>query len=293
MKAEILITGATGNTGQYVIQSLLEQQVKVRAMVRILDERSKKLQDQGVEIVQGDFGDLTSLRKALEGIKRAYFCYPFKNYLPKAAGYFAKAAKENGVELVVSMSQMNVHEGTQSPATQNHMIAEDILDWAQIGAVHIRPGLFAWNYLSMAGATVGAEGKFYFPLPEARYTIIHPDDIADCIVQILLSEKPETHIGKRYLLTGPEMHTGQSVAAVIGAVIGKPVNYVPVPVEMWVDAMKKDPYINDFLAAHLAAFTEDIANGRFNLNTTTVEELSGHPPRTFREYIEANKAFFV
>ena len=169
MKRKILITGATGTTGQYAIQELLEKGADVRAMVRTIDKRSKALVKQGVEVVQSHFLDLEGLRKALSNVNRAYFLYPFIDHLPKAAGYFAKVAKEQKMELVVSMSQMNVHEGTKSPASQNHLIAEDILDWADIGAVHIRPALFAWSYLQIAGPSVRSEKKFYFPNAEAKY----------------------------------------------------------------------------------------------------------------------------
>ena len=114
MKTEILITGATGTTGQYAIQHLVDKGIKVRAMVRTIDARSKKLEALGVEVVQGDFLDINSLRKALDGIKRAYFLYPFKDHLPKAAAYFAKVAKEKNVEMVIEMSQMGAHENTPS-----------------------------------------------------------------------------------------------------------------------------------------------------------------------------------
>ena len=115
MKTEILITGATGTTSMYAIQHLVEKGIKVRAMVRTIDERSKKLKEMGVEIVQGDFLDINSLRTALDGIKRAYFLYPFKDNLPKVAAYFAKVAKEKNVEMVIEMSQMGAHEDTPSP----------------------------------------------------------------------------------------------------------------------------------------------------------------------------------
>jgi len=105
MKTEILITGATGTTSMYAIQHLVEKGIKVRAMVRTIDERSKKLKEMGVEIVQGDFLDINSLRTALDGIKRAYFLYPFKDNLPK----------EKNVEMVIEMSQMGAHEDTPSP----------------------------------------------------------------------------------------------------------------------------------------------------------------------------------
>ena len=173
MKTEILITGATGTTSQYAIQHLLNKGIKVRAMVRTLDERSKVLEAKGVEIVQGDFLNIDSLRAALDGIQSTYFLYPFKDYLPKAAAYFAKVAKEKNVEMVVEMSQMGANENTPSPATQNHVITEHIFDWANVGAVHLKPGLFAWNYLGFAAPTVIDHQKFYYPHPESKYTIIH------------------------------------------------------------------------------------------------------------------------
>ncbi|MFT6783792.1 MAG: NAD(P)H dehydrogenase (quinone) [Saprospiraceae bacterium] len=184
MKSQILITGATGTTSQYAIQHLLDNGANVRAMVRVIDDRSKRLEEKGVEIVQGDFLDLDSLRAALHGIKRTYFLYPFKDHLPKAAAYFAKAAREKNVEMVVEMSQMGAREDTPSPATQNHIITESIFEWADVGAVHIRPGLFAWNYLGFAAPTVSDHQKFYYPDSKANYTIIHPKDVGDVVAEI-------------------------------------------------------------------------------------------------------------
>ena len=288
MNSKILITGATGTTSQLAIKSLLNRGLKVRAMVRLFDQRSEQLEELGAEVVKGDFLDLKSLRTTLEGIERVYFCYPFKDGLTKAAGYFAKAAKESGVKLTVSMSQMNVHEGSTSPATQNHLIAEDILDWANIGSVHIRPGLFAWNYLNMAGITVKAEGKFYFPNPDAKYTIIHPQDISDVVAELLISENYKSHIGKKYYLTGPRIFTAQEVVNELGDLLNRKIEYIEIPIEHWVEAMKRDPYVNDFLAKHLREFSKDIANGFFNKSTDVVETLTGHKPREFKTYLKEN-----
>lgn len=288
MKSKILITGATGTTGHLVIQNLIKKEVKPRAMVRQFDERSKQLEALGADIVEGDFHDLSSLRKAMSGIERVYFCYPFKDGLPKGAGYFAKAARENGIKLTIAMSQMNVHEGSSSPATQNHLIAEDILDWAGIGTVHLRPGLFAWNYLNMAGTTVKAEKKFYFPNPDARYTIIHPQDISDVVAELLTVEDFNHHIGKRYLLSGPRVYANVELADEIGTVVEAKVEYVPLPVEHWIAAIRKDPYVNDFLATHLKEFSKDIADGKFNQTTDIVEKITGHKPRSFKAYVEEN-----
>ncbi|MCH8873841.1 NmrA family NAD(P)-binding protein [candidate division KSB1 bacterium] len=293
MKPKILITGATGTTGQYAIKKLVEKGADVRAMVRTIDERSDALKALGVEVVQSDFLDLQGLRKALNDVNRAYFLYPFIDHLPKAAGYFAKAAKEQNVELVVSMSQMNVHEGTTSPATQNHLIAEDILDWADIGAVHIRPALFAWNYLGMAAPTVKSEKKFYFPNPEAKYTIIHPQDIGEVVAEILTDENIQQHIGKKYNLSGGKIYSGREVADEIGKLLNQEIEYVPIPVDVWIDAVKNLPMVNEFLVTHLREFSNDIASGKFNKTTDVVKNITGHDPRSFEEYINEHKDIFL
>jgi len=286
MKTEILITGAIGTTSQYAIQHLIKKCVKVRAMVRTIDKRSNRLEEMGVEVVKGDFMDLNSLRTALDGIKRAFFCYPFMDHLPKAAGYFAKAAREKSVDLVVEMSQMGANENTPSPATQNHVITENIMDWADIGAVHIRPGLFASNYLGFAAPTVASHQKFYYPDPEAKYTIIHPQDIGEVVAEILIDENIDQHIGKRYDLSGDRIYSGYEVAKDISDLLKKEIEYVPITVDMWIDGMKDDPYINEFLAKHLREFSSEVADGRFNKTTEVVKNITGHEPRTFKQYIE-------
>ncbi len=293
MKTEILITGATGTTGQYTIKNLLAKGKKVRAMVRTKDQRSEELESFGVEVVQGDFLDIKSLEKALNGIKRAYFLYPFMDYLPKAASYFAIAAKNNDLEMVVAMSQMGVSATSPSPATQNHFITENIFDWAKIGAVHIRPALFAWNYLGFAAPTVADHQKFYYPLPDAGYSIVHPEDVGEVVAEILSDPDPGKHLGKRYELTGPSVHSGQKVAEDIGVTIGRQVDYVPISVEAWIDTIKDHPTINPFLAKHLKEFSAEVGDGRFNRVTDTIETITGHRARSFKDYVAEHKEMFA
>lgn len=293
MKTEILITGATGTTAQYAIERLISKGNKVRAMVRKIDHRSKELETLGIEVVEGDFMDLESLKNALNGIRRAYFLYPFIDHLPKAAAYFAQVARDNDVELVVAMSQMGVSANSPSPATQNHYIAEHILDWANIGAVHIRPSLFAWNYLGFAAPTVADHQKFYYPKPEAEYSIVHPKDIGEVVAEILTDSDPDKHIGQRYDLTSGEIHSGQKVADEIAEVIGKEIEYIPIPVDTWIENVKDLPTINSFLAKHLKEFSAEVGDGRFNRTTDYIEQLTGHKPRTFKQYLEEYKEVFV
>jgi NAD(P)H dehydrogenase (quinone) len=53
---------ATGDTGGYAIEQLLQKGHQVRALVHRIDDRSKRLEDKGVEVVAGDYLDLDAMR---------------------------------------------------------------------------------------------------------------------------------------------------------------------------------------------------------------------------------------
>ena len=153
-KQLILVTGATGKTGAYVVQQLIERGYPVRAMARRIDERSHRLADLGAEVVIGYFLDLASIRNAVKDVQRVYFCYPPQgDQLVEATANIAVVAKDEGVEAVVNMSQITARQDAPSTLTRHHWLSENILDWANIGAVHIRPTYFAENLYLFNGPT--------------------------------------------------------------------------------------------------------------------------------------------
>ncbi|RIL11387.1 MAG: hypothetical protein DCC75_02415 [Proteobacteria bacterium] len=62
----VLVTGASGFTGSYVVRELAANGYSVRAMVRSEDQASKLRQD-GIEVVRADLTDQNSLREAVRG----------------------------------------------------------------------------------------------------------------------------------------------------------------------------------------------------------------------------------
>jgi len=63
-KPVFLVTGATGKTGSAVVQQLLEQGQRTRAVVRRHDARSERLRQAGAEIVVADLFDPEQLLAA-------------------------------------------------------------------------------------------------------------------------------------------------------------------------------------------------------------------------------------
>src|SRR6266849_3274811 len=71
-----LVTGATGDTGGATVEQILARGHRVRALAHTQDDRAKRLQRLGAEVVFGDFLNLDDVGAALRGVAGAYFCYP-------------------------------------------------------------------------------------------------------------------------------------------------------------------------------------------------------------------------
>ncbi|MEX0707044.1 MAG: NmrA/HSCARG family protein [Woeseia sp.] len=71
--AVLLVTGATGTQGGAVARELLSRGHRVRALTRNPDQpAAQALQQLGAEIVQGDFNDAASLRRAMAGVSGVF-----------------------------------------------------------------------------------------------------------------------------------------------------------------------------------------------------------------------------
>src|SRR5262245_54374549 len=105
MKPTILIAGATGATGNVATKLLLEKAFPVRAFVHKDDERAQKLKALGAETFVGELLDFRAVRRAFEGIKRAYFVYPIRPGIVQATAQYAQAALEAKAEFIVNLSQ--------------------------------------------------------------------------------------------------------------------------------------------------------------------------------------------
>ena len=288
---KILVTGATGKTGTPVVRQLLELGYPVRALARVRDPRSTRLEELGAEVISGDFLDLASMRAAVDGVDRVYFCYPPQGTaLVEASAIMATAAKEAGVTAVVNMSQISAHDDSSSPLARQHWLSENVLDWADIGAIHVRPTFFAEMLFILAGDSVARDGKIYLPYGDERHAPVAASDIARVIVGALVD--PDRYIGERLVVTGDKNRSLGEIAALVGAVIGKPVAYVDVPNDAWGKALRSIEQLNESAITHLRAVANEYKKGVFRGETDVVERVGGNPPLPLDEFILAHRSRF-
>jgi NAD(P)H dehydrogenase (quinone) len=308
---KILITGATGATGGNAARKLLEKAHAVRVFAHRPDERSEQLRKAGAELVFGDFLDFDSVRAALNGVQRTYFCYPISPGLVQATAQFAQAAKEVGVELIVNMSQKPARSDAKSEAMRQHWLSERVFDWSGVPAVHLRPTLFAEWLLYLAPMI--RQGRMLAPFSATgRHAPVAAEDQARLIVAVL--EHPTAHVGKTYPLFGPVELTHPEIAAIISHVIGEKVEYQEVPIEQFAEilssrptssaqntamAMYSDPgaltrgSAKAFLMQHLQEAAIDHDDGILAGTNNLIAEIGGRQPMTVEEFVSRNRQAFV
>jgi uncharacterized protein YbjT (DUF2867 family) len=284
-QAPILVCGAAGRvgrTGNFVARQLLERGIPVRAWVRRNDERSAQLAAAGAEVLVGDMNSMADHRRALLGVRRAYFTGAVVEQLCDQTVMFAIAALDEGLEAVVNMSQFTVKEDTPSPATRQHWLSEHVFGWSALPVVTVRPSLFAEQLSMLAGPPLRKFDEIRMPFGELPVAFISGLDIARAITTILAD--PEDHLGKTYRLTGAEALTMPQIAQLFSEVLGRPISYVDIAVDQYRQYLLRAG-LGEHLAAHLCSLSQKMKAGEFAEVTTTVADLTGAPSRPLAEFI--------
>src|SRR2546422_3211090 len=285
---KFLVTGATGDTGGYTVEQLLEREHAVRALAHREDDRSKRLEKMGAEVLIGDLLNFNDVRTALSGIRGAYFVYPLSPTLVQATVIFAQAAKEAEVAIVANMSQWNSRPSAKSPATINHWLAEQVFDWSAVPVAHLRATFFSEWLLRVARSI--RQGVMTMPWDaNSRFSPVATEDLAHVIVAIL--ETPVTHSGKTYPLCGPAEHSFAEVAEIASRVLGTQITYQQASVDTFAESIGQTG--NALFKEHCRATTVEAQEGVFAGTNSLAAQISGRPPMTIEEFVAKNRAAFV
>lgn len=284
----VLVTTANGDTGRPMVEYLLKSGLQVRAMVRRDDARAQRLRDQGAEVVLGDALTFGDVRAAVDGVERAYFNFPVGEGLVEAAVMFAQAAKEQGLELIVNMSQIQSRPRARSKATQNHWLSEQVFEWSGVPTAHLRVTFFM-EWLTYIAELI-KDGRYVMPFyADSRFAPISARDIALTAATIL--SRPEGHGGSRYTLTGPVEYSHQELAAEVSRVLGKDLPFERVTVTTFLDLLGMPD--DTAKLRHFEAVTIDQQEGRLAGITDAAPTIIGHRLSTVEEFLRENRPLFA
>jgi uncharacterized protein YbjT (DUF2867 family) len=295
MSKPVLVTGAAGgdqgSTGRQIAEKLLERGIPVRAFVHKLDSRSDRLRELGTEVVEGDLHDPASVRRAMQGIQRAYFTYPVADGLLEATTIFALAAREAATELVVNLSQLQTTPEAPSFRNLQHRLADQIFDWAQVGAIHLHAPPFYENVRSLVARSVAEQDTVFLPWGrgDAVIPLVGAGDVARVAVALLTGRAAGRQ--NAYDLIG-EVPTVNEIVSTLGSAVKRPIRYVDITDEQWAQAVAGaiNAHAVDHLG-HLYRFfrTSGIRKGESGFRTSDmIRSLTGTDPQTLEQFFAEN-----
>ena len=274
----LLVTGATGTIGRPLIDALLNQGAKVRAITR--NPQAAGLPAE-VEVVEGDLSRPDTIAPFLEGVT-ALFLHP--RAVGTAAGELLALAREQGVQRVVALSAINVDDPLdQQPSRYNgdrNKEVEDAAVASGLAWVSLRASSFAANTLRAWGAQIRAGDVVRYPYADFAEALIHERDLAEVGARALLSDDL---VGRRLELTGPQSLTHEEMVATIGEVIGQAAALPGDPAGGGQAGHGPAGFPEPFVEALMARYAREV--GQPAPVTGEVEKILGRPARTYAEWV--------
>ncbi len=280
----VLVTGATGRVGRLVVAQLLRAGVPVRALTR--RPAAAGLPPE-VEIASGDLTVPDSLDAPLKDVSAVFLVWTAP---PSTAPAIVERLAASAPRVVfLSSPHRTPHPFFQqpNPLAVLHADIERLIAAAGLASTVIRPGMFASNALLWWAAQIREGDLVKWPYGAAETAPIDERDIAAVAARALCEAGYE---GGDYVLTGPESLSQAAQVRIIGDATGRPIRFEELTPEDFRRQMAgrwPDLIVDMLLAAWGAAI------GRPALVTSTVFDLVGSPPRSFRQWVVDHAAAFL
>ncbi|OBZ83256.1 Prestalk A differentiation protein A [Choanephora cucurbitarum] len=283
----IFVIGGTGNIGTKAVKDLLDNGVRVTLFARNPDKvKSLFSKIELINIVQGDYNDLSPLKEGLKGHTRLFVVLGESKQFVELKKTIADYAFDAGIQQLVDLSSFSVNLGYRSSESgSEHYYGERaIYDHPERRGhvVMLRPGRFMSNTFWVD--RVKSTGKLFDALPPSfGQDWISPNDVG-AIAAVILQEDMEKHGDAVYSLVG-DVISSQERAAIFSRVLGQEISYQEIT-----PAQKYHTLVEHGLSHQLAFMLSDpLLCAESQRITPAIEILLGRKPETFEQFLEANK----
>ena len=240
---KVLVTGATGFVGRYVVKELSSKGYSVGCLVRDV-KKAVKVLGEDIKAYKVDFEDKSSLRKAFEEFKPDFLIHLIgilfedkrhgqtfvKVHYLYAKNLYQVAKEYGGVKKVVHMSALGTHRSAPSMYHRTKYMAEEELKKSQLAYTIIRPSLI-----------LGPEQKLFWDmwkitkyirvlaLPGGGDYRFQPVDVRDVSCAFVRALEKQDSQGKIYELCGDKRVSFRELLEDVFKEWKRSVLFVPVP----------------------------------------------------------------
>jgi uncharacterized protein YbjT (DUF2867 family) len=257
----VLVTGATGRVGRVVIDLLIDAGVPVRA--------------------------LTHRSEGLRGVSAVFLVWTAPPTTARAV--VERLATYARRVVFLSSPHQTPHPFFQqpNPLAVLHADIERLIGAAGLESTIIRPGMFASNALFWWATAIRADGAVRWPYGVVETAPVDDRDVAAVTARTLYQDG---HAGGDYVLTGPESLSQAEQVSIIGDVLGRRITFEELSPDEFrskTEGSWPRPVVDMLLAAWGATM------GRPAFITSTVFDILGSAPRSFRQWVADHATAFM
>ncbi|MBB3108890.1 NAD(P)H dehydrogenase (quinone) [Paenibacillus phyllosphaerae] len=280
---KLLVTGATGQLGSIVVETLLKTVPAANLAVSVRNpEKAESLRAQGVDVRFGDFDQPESLAAAFAGIDRLLIISADGDTETRIRQHSAAvaAAKAAGVRFIAYTSATNAQESTLFLA-EVHRATENAILATGIPYAFLRNNWYTENELGTINAVLGG-APWITSAGSGKVGWANRRDYAEAAAIVLAGEG---HENKVYEFGGQPL-TQEQFAAALSDAIGR-----EVPVQQVDDAtyasIMGQAGVPDFVVPILVAIQSAIREDALNLVSDDLEKVLGRPSTPVADAVRA------
>jgi len=278
MQEKILVIGACGNVGKYVVKELLDK--KKNVVVAEYDiENAKKMYLDKVTYVKLDFMDNSTYENAFIGINKVFLMRPpqidkVKEYINPAIDVAIKCGVKHFTFLSIIGS---------NPIVPHYKIEQHLLkNKNKITYTFLRASFFMQNLITSIKDEIVSKNEIYVPAGNGKTSFIDCRDIAK-VGAITLAE--EGHENKIYELTGSQALSYFEVADIMSRVLNRKITYTNPKAKDFEELMILKGHPKDYALVTKMIYT----TAKFGLAkkvTNTFEKLTNTSPIKLEKFAE-------
>lgn len=275
------ITGATGQLGRLVIETLLKT-VPANQIVAIARDAAKAgdLAERGVVVREADYSHSETLPGALSGIDKLLLISSVEvsGRVPLHRAVI-EAAQQVGVSLIAYTSMLHADTSPARLASE-HRQTEEVIAASGLPAVILRNGWYTENHLLTIPAAL-QHGAFIGAAKDGRFSSAARLDYAEAAAAALTADD---QAGKTYELAADDAFTLAEFAAEVSHRSGKTVPYNDLSPTGYEEVLTGAGLPKDF-AALLADADAAASKGALFDNGGTLSRLIGRPTTSMQHLV--------
>lgn len=281
----IVVTGATGQLGRLIVESLVTRVPVDQVAVSVRDVgKAQELAARGIRVRGGDFADPASLARAFEGASQVLLVS--SNARAYGGDTLAQhrsaidAARSAGVRRIVYTSHMAASRSSAFPPMLDHAETEQLLNDSGLKWTALRNGFYASSAMLLL-AKSWETGIFEAPA-DGKVSWTPHADLAEAAAVILANEGK--YDGPTPPLTAAEAFDFEALCGLASSILGRPLRRSTVSE----DALRAKLEASGMPAAAVAislGLYRASRDGEFAAVDPTLRKLLGRTPTSMREVI--------